>query len=384
MLKKYGMDKKWLAFLAVFILTIAATFIFYQKTDMSYEFADSSTIRYVKGKVTEVLSEELEKADGNDPRILGTQKVRVYIKEGEQKGKELEFDNVLSTTHNIYVKPGQAVLIKADMPEGAAPYYSIFNYDRTGGIAAIAVIFILLMALVGRSKGIKSVIGLLYVFLLIIGFLIPAIYSGWPPVLATVLMAVTASAVSMILLNGFSAKTWTAILSTVAGILIAAFVFAIFAWILFVDGYKLDEVEELILVSNSSGMKVGDILFAGTLVSSLGAIMDMTMSVAAPLYEMREANNKMSSREIYRTGLKIGKDMIGTMCETLVLAFTGTAITTLLLLKAYGIHMDQLLSSDYIAIELAQGLTGSIAVILAVPITSLLAGLSGKKGVHYL
>ena len=100
MLKKYWMDKKWLAFLAVFILTIAATFIFYQKTDMSYEFADSSTIRYVKGKVTEVLSEELEKADGNDPRILGTQKVRVYIKEGEQKGKELEFDNVLSTTHN--------------------------------------------------------------------------------------------------------------------------------------------------------------------------------------------------------------------------------------------------------------------------------------------
>lgn len=369
---------KWIIFVLLVAGTLAGVWIFYHRIDFSYQMYDSSTTTYVKGKAVKVLSEELEPAEGNDSRMLGVQTLQVKILEGTQKGQIIQVENQLSTTHNVYVKEGQALVIKADMPEGVEPFYSVYNYSRSGGYALIAVIFCALMILMGRTKGLKSLLGLGYVLVLLFGFMIPAIYSGWQPLTATLILTVLAVSVSMILLNGFSHKTFTAIVSTIAGILLAILVFYLFAGVLKLDGYKAEEAEELLLISQNTGLQISQLLFAGTLISSLGALMDMTMSVAAPLYEIKEQKPKISSIELYRTGIRIGKDLVGTMCETLVLAFAGTAILSLLVFRSYGTTMNQLMNSDYIAIEVAQSLTGSVAVILAVPVTAFLAGV-GKK-----
>lgn len=376
--RKYP-DRKWAAFILAAVATLAGVWFFYQSIDFSYQMYDTSTTEYVRGRVLEVTSEELEPAQENPDRMLGIQTLQVEVLEGEQKGETIEVENRLSTTHNVYVKKGERIIVKADAPKTAEPFYSVYNYSRTGGYLLIAVIFSGLMILMGRGKGLKSLLGLAYVLILLFGFLIPAVYSGWQPVLATLLTAVPAVCVSMILLNGFSHKTFTAILSTIAGVLLAALVFFVFAGILKVNGYNAEESEELLLISQNTGLQISQLLFAGTLISSLGALMDMTMSVAAPLYELMEQRPDMSGTEICKAGIRIGRDLVGTMCETLVLAFAGTAILSLLVFRSYGTTAAQLMNSDYMAIEIAQSLTGSVAVILAVPAASLLAGLKRRK-----
>ena len=107
--------------------------------------------------------------------------------------------------------------------------------------------------------------------------------------------------------------------------------------------------------------------------------MDMTMSVASSLFEMKRIHPELSQREIFRSGMEIGRDMIGTMCQTLVLAFAGTGIAALLVMISYGTTVNQLLSSDYVALELMNSLTGSMAVILAVPITAFISAAVMEK-----
>ena len=372
-------DWKWMIFVLIMAGTLAGVWFFYRSIDFSYHMYDTSTTEYVKGKALKVLSEELEPAEGNDTRMLGTQMLQVKILEGKLKGQTIQVENQLSTTHNVYVKEGQSLVIKADMPEGLEAFYSVYNYSRTEGYLMIAVIFSILMILMGRAKGLKSLLGLGYVLMLLFGFMIPAIYSGWQPLLATLVLTVLAVSVSMILLNGFSQKTFTAIVSTITGVLLAILVFYLFAGVLKLDGYKAEEAEELLLISQNTGLQISQLLFVGTLVSSLGALMDMTMSVAAPLYEIKGQKPEISGRELYRTGIRIGRDLVGTMCETLVLAFAGTAIISLLVFRSYGTTMNQLMNSDYIAIEVAQSLTGSVAVILSVPVTAFLAGVGKAR-----
>lgn len=179
----------------------------------------------------------------------------------------------------------------------------------------------------------------------------------------------------MVLLNGVSRKTVTAIAATMAGVIAAAVVYYIFSSVLHLSGFNLEESEELILIQNSTGMHVGELLFTGILIASLGAVMDMTMSVASSLFEMKHIHPEMTQKEIFRSGMTVGRDMIGTMCQTLVLAFAGTALASLLVMISYGTTFNQLLSSDYTALELMHSLTGSMAVILTVPITSGLSAL---------
>lgn len=344
-----------------------------------YAMYDSDTISYEKGTVTAVLKEQLEPAPGMPGWELGSQDISVRLKNGAQKGQEIQLNNNLSTTHNIHVRAGQSVIVKADRPEGVTPYYSLYNYDRTPGICAAAAIFIALMLLVGRFKGFRSVLGLGISLFFILAFLLPAIYRGYSPVLMSILTVIIISAFSLLLLNGFSKKTLTAVAATAAGVVLSASFFFLLSALLHLFGYNISEAEELILIAQNTGLQIGQVLFAGVLISSLGAVMDMTMSVAAPLYEMKEIRPGLSARALFRSGMRIGRDMVGTMCQTLILAFVGSSLSTLLVLVSYGTQFDQFMSSDYMAIEVVHGIAGSIAVIFAVPITAGLCVLFGKR-----
>jgi uncharacterized membrane protein len=117
------------------------------------------------------------------------------------------------------------------------------------------------------------------------------------------------------------------------------------------------------------------VLFAGVLVSSLGAVIDTSVSVASAMYEIKGQNTEISAAELLRSGISVGRDMIGSMSMTLIMAFAGSSIATLLSVIAYGSRLDQILSSDYLAVEVAYGVTGSLAVVAAVPVTAGLCAL---------
>lgn len=146
--------------------------------------------------------------------------------------------------------------------------------------------------------------------------------------------------------------------------------FYLFSTLLHLSGMNDTNGEGLVLVAGQTGLELHWLLLVAVLISSLGAVMDVELSLASSLHELREADGKMSGLQLFAAGMRIGRDMIGTMSNTLILAFAGEAVTTLLLLMAYGWHSSQLFASDYVAIQVAQGVASTLGVVLGAPITS--------------
>jgi uncharacterized membrane protein len=368
-----------LATTAFLIVLVVLVLYMNASTFHTYKIYESGTISYENAKVTAVLEERLEPAEELPGWQVGNQKIIVKLESGPMKGQEITFDNNLSVTHNIHVKQGSSVIVKADRPEGASSFYSLYNYNRAPGLLSVALVFAVLLILVGRVKGLRSAAGLTIVLFFVIAFLIPAIYRGWSPVCAAVLTVLVVSLFSILLLNGFSSKSYTALAAVGIGMLMSALFYKMISFLLLVSGYNIGEAQTLILVSRATGLKIGEVLFASVLVASLGAVIDITVSVSSAMYEVKEKQTELSSRELFRSGMAVGRDIIGAQCMTLMLAFMGSALASLLILMTYGAQLNQILSSDYANIEVLHGITGSLAVITAVPVTAgLCAALSQK------
>jgi len=370
--------KKHACSLAVFVLAVvflAAAVLFDWNSVNSYKSLNTSTMHYVRGVVTGIDAEELEKDSSDERLYLGSQDLTVRILEGDQKGEEVVFTNYLTRIHSIFVMEGQRVIVCADTPENAEAYYSLYNYDRTFPLILLIVIFALAMLLVGRSKGLRALLGVVYSLLVVTLFLVQAIYHGFSPVGMTFLAVLVIAGVSLLLLNGFSRRTATGFLSSLAGVAMTAVLFLIFSALLHLSGYNTDEAETLISAASSTGLSIRWLLLAGVLVSALGAVMDVAVSLAASLEELVLVHPDLERKELITSGFNIGKDMIGTMSNTLILAFAGTSLNTMLCLLAYGYQTNQLLSSNYLAIELSQGLCATLGVVLTVPVTTAVAAI---------
>lgn len=336
----------------------------------SYTMYNNDSRTFVRGRVVSVDNERLETDPYDHSRYLGEQELTVRILEGDQKGDKVSIDNYLSQTHNIYVKANQKIIVCADMPEGAASYYTVFNYDRCLPLGILVVVFAAVMLFVGKGKGLRALAGVVFTLLLVVLFMVQAIYHGFPPVIVSILTILTGTAVSLLLLNGCSRRTAVSALSTVLGVAVTGIIFYISSKFLHLTGFNSDNAEELLVIQGATGLSVRSLLIAGVLVSSLGAVMDVAVSLTAALMELVAVDPSVTARQVMKSGFNIGKDMIGTMSNTLILAFAGTALNTMLVLTAYGVSRTQFISSDYLAIELAQGLCATIGVILTVPITT--------------
>ena len=369
-MKKRLLESSDLIVLAAIAVVVALVLAWGQRHPIDYTSLDTTGITYPSGTVTEVISEDLEPTPYDSSRLWGSQELRVRINDGDLAGREVEIHNEVNDTHNILCEEGTGVIVRLESQEGLEPYFSIYNYNRGFGLAALLVVFAALMVAVGGLKGARSLVGLAFAIFLIACFMLPAFYHGYPviPVTLGVVLAITVS--SMTLLNGWSAKTRVAILATLGGVAVAALFYAIFSAVLHVGGYNMEAAEDLIFLRQRADFQVGDVLFTCVLVASLGAVLDMTMGVTSALFEMRQVHPAITQRELFRAGMEMGQDMTGTMCTTLILAFAGGAITTLLSLLTYGTQTFQLLNSDYLTLEVFQSLVGSVAVILAVPLAS--------------
>ncbi len=148
-------------------------------------------------------------------------------------------------------------------------------------------------------------------------------------------------------------------------------------------GYNLADVEGLLLINQKTGLKIHGLLYSQVLVSTLGAVTDMSVSVSSPLVEIKAINPTRTVKELFSSGMNIGKDLIGTMVNTLVFAFLGSSLVTILILISYGIDTYQLLNSDFFAVEIVTSLVATSVIVAIVPITSYLSAmilnLKGEK-----
>ena len=325
----------------------------------------SQGISYQRGTVVEVLSQSLEESPLGSG-MLGSQDLTVRLRDGS----EIQVTNYLTDTHNILAEEGAKVILCVDAPDGVEPYYTLYNYDRTSALVLIFAVFVLLMVLVGGKQGANAVLALAVSLLLIVRFTVPAIYRGGSPIAIGALTVLAATAVSLLLLHGATARALLAAGVTLAGEGAACLLFAASSALLHIGGFQTDQAEGLLVVAQNTGLQLKTVLFAATMIASLGAVMDVAVSLLSALWELKQRQSALDGGQLFRSGMNIGKDMIGTMSNTLIFAFAGNALATMLSLTAYGVQSAQLLNSDYIALEIAQGLCGTGGVILTVPIAS--------------
>jgi uncharacterized membrane protein len=195
---------------------------------------------------------------------------------------------------------------------------------------------------------------------------------GAPTLLSVFLVCSYIAVVTLTILGGLQKKTVCAMLGTVAGTAIALLFGLLAQYLTRIDGLRVDDVEPLLQL-RQSGQMIGlrGLLVAGVVISALGAVMDVTMGIASAMWEVHTVDPDLSAKALFRSGMNIGQDMVGTMSNTLILAFLGNSLTLILFLYSLGLQPYQLLSSAYVSLEVIGSISCSIGVILSIPITAL-------------
>jgi uncharacterized membrane protein len=179
--------------------------------------------------------------------------------------------------------------------------------------------------------------------------------------------------VSLISLNGFTKKAKVSIYATAIGVILSGIMFIILSGLLHITGYNVDAIETLVVIAQHTDIQIRHLLFVGVLISCLGAVMDVSVSVASSVAEIHELNPNADQKTLFLSGYRIGRDITGTMANTLILAFTGGFFITLFLFWIYNVEFIQLISMDLIAIEIGVAIAGTTALVFAAPLTALIA-----------
>lgn len=330
---------------------------------------------FAKAEVMDVI-EDNETEDGIS---IGNQIVSLKLTSGKWKGKTVEATSSSAYLYGAHCKKGSKVIAIVSESQGEMTA-SVYSQNREMQMYLIIAIFVFTIILIGGKKGLASVIGLGFTILCILFLLLPMIYKGISPIWSAVLVVIITTVATMYLVGGISRKTITAILGTVSGVLISALFAMLFCKMTNISGYNVSDIEDLIYIRDQTGIKVGELLFSGILISALGAVMDVAMSISSTIEEIHCQNSELTIKELFQSGMNVGKDMMGTMSNTLILAFAGGSINTLVFIFAYNYEYLQVVNMYAIGIEIIQGIASSMGVILTVPITSFLAAWEqGKK-----
>lgn len=364
-------NKNTLLMTALLLVIAVAIYLFNQAPEPKYnDQGTTSSQEYEKAKVLKVIREDLQRDEERGDLLHGSQELELKILTGKHKGEVHTVTNNVSAYLNVVAKPDQTLIVNIDSADPEHYLVSVYSYYRAPILYIMVLLLFGILLWVGGKKGLKSILGIMFTFACIVFLFIPMLYRGYSPVLASVLTAALITGISLLLLNGWSSKTSAAIVGTAIGVFLSGSIAYIAGELLHISGYNTDQVEVLVVVADQTGMQLKGLLFAGILLSCLGAIMDMGITIASAIHELYIKNPLLSSRELYKSGINIGRDIMGTMANTLILAFTGSVLASLMVLYAVKLPYTQLSNMSMVTIEAAQGLAGCLGVVLTVPIVS--------------
>lgn len=337
---------------------------------------------YDTGTVLEILSDSTEADDAADGAYRGDQLMLVEITSGRYEGETMQVYNYVGPLYGAPLKVGDSAVLIVSTYAAGSHTATVYEFNRLLALAAIIALFVIATVLVGGKTGAKSLISLVITLICIFLILLPMLMKGFPTLLTVFLICAYVAVVSFTILGGASRKTLCASLATICGIAVAL-LFGLAAQALArIDGLRLADVEPLLQL-RQTGTPIGlrYLLVGGIVISALGAVMDVAMSIASAISEIHSVNPALSTKELFRSGMNIGRDMVGTMTNTLILAFLGSSFVIVIYLYSIGLQPYQLLSSSYFAIEVISGISSSIGVIISVPLTALISAyvMGGKK-----
>nr|WP_307990701.1 YibE/F family protein [uncultured Niameybacter sp.] len=333
---------------------------------------------YEKCRVIEVDDYDIDEDPYVEGIYIGRQNLKVEIITGEFSGEVIELENTVNRKYNYYGKEGKEMLVQVASKDGDILNVQIFSYSRDGLIYTLIGGFALILLLIGGRKGFFALISLIFAMILICYFMIPMVLKGYSPIVTALAIAGITTIFNIILVSGANKKSWAAIFGIIAGLLVATLLSALFGKLMHLSGINIEHAEEMMLLAGEGRLQVKEILIAGIIISSLGAIMDVGMSIASSVFEVHITNPKLNRYALYKSGMNVGRDVMGTMTNTLILAYAGSSLSTLMLFYMYQFTYYRLINIDALGIEILQGITGSIGLVLTIPITAWIAASLAK------
>ena len=319
---------------------------------------------------TEIV-EKVQYVDLNDDTVSQTkQTIQVRLLTGEFKGETVELDNMLTGNpyYDIKLKKNTKVILHAE-DNGEGVEFSIEDIKRSGNLGWLSLLFCGLLIYVGRKKGFYSLISIGLTVLLITHALSPLILIGINPVLATILICIASTAATMYLVGGFNAKSTSAVIGAMLSLLFAGLLSYITMFTAHLTGFT--EENSMFLYTAHPELDFIGITISTMILATLGAVMDVAMSIASTINEIYITDNTKTVKDLFISGMNVGRDIIGTMANTLILVYLGGSLPLLLL--AGNIDLQKFINLNQVVTETASALIGSIAIVICVPFTAVAA-----------
>ncbi len=324
----------------------------------------------VEARVITVLDEGVNTQGGIQQPY---QRLRLEILTGSRAGRAVDIDygtQGFVSSSILYKTDDRVQVSQIIRPDGGEVYY-ITEPDRLGALIALLVLFIVVILAVSRWKGLRSLLGMAISFYVITQFILPLILAGRDPVLVSVIGAFGLLAVTQYLIYGWSLKTHAAVLGILISLVITGGLASIFVDAARLSGFGAEEVSFLQVAAGSINPR--GLLLAGILIGAIGVLDDLTISQASSVFELSRANRALGLRDLYRRAMNIGQDHIASTVNTLVLAYVGASLPLLLLFAVYPQPFGQIVNREFVTEEVVRTLVGSLGLVSAVPITTLLA-----------
>jgi uncharacterized membrane protein len=316
---------------------------------------NTSNTEYLEGTITKLLPLPADSKDqGRDLEVKLNTGQTVRVIDSERKfglGQDIEVFKTLG-------------------PDSETIYYAT-DYVRRLPLGILVLVFVAIATIVGRGKGFRAVLGMAACIAMIMFAIVPAIAAGYNPILCAIIGASLILTISVYFVHGINITSTAALAATIVAAAITLGLAEGFSRLSRLSGFG--QHDALFLQSQGLDVDVYALMIAGMLIGSLGALVDSTVAQAAVVRELANLNPQMRGRDLYRSAMAVGFDHIGSLVNTLVLAYAGSSLPLFVLIRADQMTLGRVLNFELIATEVVHALVGSIGLILAVPIATFLA-----------
>jgi Predicted multitransmembrane protein len=304
--------------------------------------------------------------------------VDVKIISGKHKGETISVQNIYSgsikdenSSSGNFAAPGNEVLLKlTEASNGTITSSYILEIVRYKYIYRLSLFFMLLLVLIGGLKGFKSVISLIITGILVLEVMIPLILKGVDPIILSIIICILITVINLRIISGKNKKTTAAILGTIGGLLASGAIALISNTVIKVNGFPDEEIQSLIYASQNSNFNIKGLFFAAIIMGALGAVMDVSISIASSMKEIKDARPEIGMKDLIKSGMNVGQDIMGSMANTLILAYVGGAMYLMLVISSNNIGLSRTINQDILASEVLKALSGSIGLIFSIPLTA--------------
>ena len=334
----------------------------------------------VKARVIEIVYDDLAESRPDVPieSDFRYQHLKIEILTGKHKGEVYTVRNTieLAIPYRLIFKLHEKMILQVDEDEETGKIINLKIYERARDtkVYALLVIFAAALILVGKKNGLKALITLGITVGLIFGIFLPCIIRGMNPILLALAVCSAATVITLLIISGNNKKTYTAIMGTIGGVIIAG-VFAFIAGkVLALTGLGNEDAQMLAFIPQHRKIDYQGLLFAGIMIGAMGAVMDVAMSISSAMWEIVSVSPDISKKQLIKSGMNIGRDIIGSMSNTLILAYVSTSIPVLLLFILFSNGFTEIINLELLASEVLRAVAGSIGLICTIPITVRLVG----------